>query len=96
MMSNKLEMVFNHAIRKANELRHEYVSLECILWALVGDNDVVEVLECCNVDLGELARDLENFLGEKNHFSILSDERIEELSREQFRDGLSWRRETSR
>jgi hypothetical protein len=37
MLSQKLEMIFNKAVRKANERKHEFLTLENILLALLED-----------------------------------------------------------
>ena len=86
MMSEQLDKILNSAIKKANELRHEYLTLEGILWALLSDKKVVETLENCEADVAGIKKELKEFFEEKKNFSILSKEEIEELSIIQFAD----------
>lgn len=86
MMSKKLEVIINSAIRKANILRHEFLTLEGILLAMMEDGQVQEVLEECGVDLQEVKTELAQFIEDEENFSILTDEEIEELSTSQFID----------
>tara|TARA_B100001971_G_scaffold129103_1_gene118969 strand:- start:550 stop:2916 length:2367 start_codon:yes stop_codon:yes gene_type:complete len=84
MISSQLEIILNKAIRKANELKHEFLTLENVLYFLVDDKDVKNVLEDCGVNLDKLRQELSEFIDNDDNFSILSDEEIEELSQEQF------------
>lgn len=83
-MSRELEVIINMAIRKANELKHEYLTLESILYSLLTDPIVVETLEKCHGDIGAVKKDLEEFLHQDENFSILTEEQISELSKKQF------------
>ena len=85
-MGQRLEYLINKAIRKANELRHEYLSLECVLCVLLDDEQVVDALELCGADVEEVRRELELFLEGGHRFSILTDKKIKELSKKQFLD----------
>lgn len=84
MMSRELEVIINLAIRKANELKHEYLTLESILYSLLTDPIVVDTLEKCHGDVPRLKSELEAFLAEDDNFSILTEEQIDELSKKQF------------
>jgi ATP-dependent Clp protease ATP-binding subunit ClpA len=84
MMSRELEVIINMAIRKANELKHEYLTLESILYSLLTDQTVVETLEKCHGDVTTLKTELESFLSEDDNFSILTEDQIDELSKKQF------------
>jgi ATP-dependent Clp protease ATP-binding subunit ClpA len=87
MMSKKLEVIINTAIKKANELQHEYLTLEGLLYAMVLDDDqVVEVLKGCGANTSEIQSELENFFEERENFSILSSQQITELNKRQFID----------
>jgi len=46
----------------AKEHRHEFVSLEHVLLALMKDPEVVEIIKACGGDVGALTKDLEAFL----------------------------------
>lgn len=84
MISPQLELILNKAIRKANEHKHEFLTLENVLLAMLEDAMVVDVLRDCGAKLDELRRDLENFIADKSNFSLLADEDIEELNQKQF------------
>ena len=83
-MGQKLEMIINQAIMKTNELRHEFLTLETILWALIDDSVVLEVFREFQVNLPDFRLELEQFLLDEKNYSILSEEQIEELGRLQF------------
>lgn len=84
MISPQLELILNKAIRKANEHKHEFLTLENVLLAMLEDAMVVDVLRDCGVKLDELRKDLEGFIADKSNFSLLADEDIEELNQKQF------------
>lgn len=84
MISTELELILNKAIRKANELRHEFLVIENVLLALITDSSVANVLKKCGVDLDQLSSELSAFLHDESHFSILDDESIQELADQQF------------
>ncbi len=86
MISHKLELIFNHAILNANKLKHEFLSLEAILVAMLDDQAIQEVLDYLHVENDLLKKELEEFLRNPEHFSILTEERISELSEKQFQD----------
>lgn len=86
MMSKKLEMIMNTAIKRANELRHEYLTLESVLLAMLDDEQVDYVLGKCGVNLEEIRQELAEFIKTPENFSILSDAEVEELSEKQFVD----------
>lgn len=86
MMSKKLESIINTAIKKANELRHEYLTLEGVLWAMLEDEQVVDVLKNCGADSDEIREELEKFLYDESNFSILNNDQIKTLSERQFID----------
>ncbi|WP_232422521.1 ATP-dependent Clp protease ATP-binding subunit ClpA [Bacteriovorax sp. DB6_IX] len=83
-MSKKLEVIINDAIRKANGLKHEYLTLENVLLAMLGDEQVVEVLELCGAEIHQIRDELEAFIDDETNFSILNDEQIRDLSKKQF------------
>lgn len=85
-MSKKLEVIINTAIRKANELKHEYLTLEAMLLAMLEDEQVLEVIRSCEAQASDIRQDLEDFLSQKENFSILSEIEVEELSKKQFVD----------
>lgn len=86
MMSKKLENIMNTAIRRANELRHEYLTLEGVLLAMLDDDQVAHVLTKLGAELDEMRQELNDFIQTPENFSILTDHQIEELSEKQFVD----------
>lgn len=84
MISQKLEQILNKAIKRANEKRHEFLTLENVLLAMLDDETVIEILVDCGANLGDLKKDLSTFLNEENNFSILSEDEIQNLNRKQF------------
>src|SRR6185437_4067248 len=62
MIGRKAEAVLNLAVRYAVDRDHEYFTLEHVLWALLGEDAVLETLRACGSDIGELKQDLEKFL----------------------------------
>lgn len=84
MISQKLEQILNRAIKKANEKRHEFLTLENVLLSMLDDETVNEVLVECGARLGDLKKELQEFLDEDNNFSILSEDEINDLNRKQF------------
>ncbi len=85
-MSKKLEVIINGAIKKANELKHEYLTLEAMLLSMLDDDQVVEVIKNCEGNPQEIRQELEDFLDTKENFSILTEAEVEELSQKQFVD----------
>lgn len=85
-MSKKLETIINTAIRKANRLKHEYLTLENVLLAMLEDGQVRDVLSHCGANLEEVKKELSDFVEDDSNFSILSQDEIEELSKRQFVD----------
>src|SRR5690554_1630198 len=84
MISSQLELYLNKAIKKANERKHEFLTLENVLLAILEDKNIDKVLTECGVDIALLSKDLEAFLDDDSNFSLLDDEEIQELGEEQF------------
>tara|TARA_Y100000768_G_scaffold16170_2_gene11351 strand:- start:42925 stop:45324 length:2400 start_codon:yes stop_codon:yes gene_type:complete len=84
MISAQLEILLNKAIRKANKLKHEFLTVENVLLALISDDNIAKVLKDCGANVQQLTTDLTNFLENDTNFSILTDEEIEALGNEQF------------
>ncbi|WP_372655300.1 ATP-dependent Clp protease ATP-binding subunit ClpA [Halobacteriovorax sp.] len=86
MMSKKLEEIINQAIQIANEKKHEYLTLETVLIAMLDDDQVIDVLQDLGANIDQLQEDLIEFLNDQENFSILTDEQVQNLSRQQFVD----------
>lgn len=63
MVGRKAEGVLNRAVRYAVEHEHEYFTIEHVLWSLLAENEIVEILSACGGDSEELRLDLEAHLG---------------------------------
>ena len=86
MMSKKLEEIINQAIQIANEKSHEYLTLETVLIAMLDDDQVIDVLHDLGANVDEIQEDLITFLNDQSNFSILSDDQVLSLSKQQFVD----------
>lgn len=86
MQSKRLELILNSAVVKANQLHHEYLTLEILFLSMLSDSEVRNILEHCGADLIQIEKELIIFINDKSNFSLLSDEEIIELSKKQFSD----------
>ena len=84
MISQKLEQILNRAIKRANEKRHEFLTLENVLLSMLEDETVNEVLLDCGANLPDLKKSLMDFLNEDSNFSILSEDEVHDLNKKQF------------
>ena len=64
MLSKELEFSLNQAFKRARERRHEFLTVEHLLLALLDNPAAVEVLKACGADLERLRRDLDAFVQE--------------------------------
>jgi hypothetical protein len=62
--SARLEASLYRAVASATGRKHQYTTLEHLLWALVDDSDAAAVMRACWVDLAKLERDLRRYLDE--------------------------------
>ena len=64
MLSKDLEVTLNLAFRDARAKRHEYMTVEHLLLALLDNESASMVLKACGTNLDELRQDLVNFVDE--------------------------------
>jgi ATP-dependent Clp protease ATP-binding subunit ClpA len=64
VLSSELEYCLNEAFQRARERRHEYMTVEHLLLAILDTPKVGEVLRSCGADVAALRRDLEKFIDE--------------------------------
>jgi ATP-dependent Clp protease ATP-binding subunit ClpA len=64
VLSSELEFCLNGAFQGAREARHEYMTVEHLLLAILDTPKVREILRACGGDLPKLRRDLETFIAE--------------------------------
>ena len=86
MIGQRLEITINKAIKRANDLRHEYLTLENVFLSLLEDEQVKNVLNKCGADVTYLKDNLQSYLDKPENFSILTEERVNELSEKHFVD----------
>ena len=60
-----LENIFENAVKEAEKRRHEYVTIEHVLIALVKDESIGTVLHDFKVNVGSLIKDIEDYLDTK-------------------------------
>ncbi len=74
MLSDELRVALGVALERAYQRRHEFLTLEHLLLALLHEPRASEILEACGADLDELERELSELIdgfeqlpGEKEH-----------------------------
>ena len=65
MISKELSATLGFAVKEAKRRRHEYVSIEHILFAILNDPNGIEIIENCGGDVDNLLDALESFFDEK-------------------------------
>jgi ATP-dependent Clp protease ATP-binding subunit ClpA len=70
MLSKELEFSINLAFRQARDRRHEFMTVEHLLLALLDNPAAVEVLRACGANLDSLKRELQIFI--RDHTPVLS------------------------
>ena len=72
MLDKELEQTLNDAFARAREQRHEFITVEHLLFALLENSSAVQVLKACGADINILHSDLEQFL--KMNSPLLADD----------------------
>ena len=62
MLSRELEVTLNLAFKNARDKKHEFMTVEHLLLALLDDASATSVLKACGVDLDALRQDLSEFI----------------------------------
>jgi ATP-dependent Clp protease ATP-binding subunit ClpA len=65
MISKELSATLGFAVREAKKRRHEYVSVEHILFAILYDQRGIEIVENCGGSIENLINNIETFFDEK-------------------------------
>ena len=65
MLSSELEFCLNEAFQRARDQRHEFMTVEHLLLALLDIPRVHEILKACNSNVAELRRQLTDFIDEQ-------------------------------
>lgn len=64
MLSKELEMTLNLAFKEARDKRHEFMTVEHLLLALLDNAAASNVLRCCGANIDRLRQDLQLFVDE--------------------------------
>lgn len=62
MLNKALEETVNTAFREASLKRHEFITVEHLLLALLDNEDTLPLLKACNVDIEQLSQELIGFI----------------------------------
>ena len=73
MLSKSLEETLRRAMTNASSLKHEFATLEHLLSALLKDQDAIEVLKACSVNVKILEEDIDRYLKEELKAIVTSD-----------------------
>ena len=76
MLSRELEVTLNLAFKSARDKRHEFMTVEHLLLALLDDASASSVLKACGADLSVLRQDLIEFVDSTT--PIISDIQLEQ------------------
>ncbi len=66
MLDKELEQSLNNAFREAREQRHEFMTVEHLLLALLDNMSATNVLKACGANLNSLHSDITNFIQENS------------------------------
>lgn len=75
MLDKELELTLNNAFREARELRHEFMTVEHLLLALLDNASATRVLDACGANLNGLHSDLATFIQENSPIIDDNDDR---------------------
>ncbi len=76
MLSKELEFTLNQAFKQARESRHEFMTVEHLLMALLDNPVAARVLRACGADNEKLRREIDTFI-EENTPQLAEDEERE-------------------
>ena len=62
MIARQLQKSFEFALHEALKRRHEYVTIEHLLYALLHDREVLDVIRACGGDVDILRKQLDDFM----------------------------------
>ena len=74
MLSSELEFCLNEAFQQARSERHEYMTVEHLLLALLDIPRVAEILKACGAELDRLRKELQQFVDESTPRLTTSDD----------------------
>ena len=71
--SPEVDLVLDHAVSNAKAQKHEYVTLEHLLYSLVNSKSFVETFANFGADLPALSKELESYIGQQTHLVSTAD-----------------------
>ncbi|MCH8845209.1 MAG: ATP-dependent Clp protease ATP-binding subunit ClpA [Proteobacteria bacterium] len=74
MLDKNLEVTLNNVFNEARDQRHEYVTVEHLLLALLDNISAAQVLRACGANLNELHSELSKFIQDNSPLLTKSDE----------------------
>jgi len=77
ILSKELEFTLNHAFTQARERKHEFMTVEHLLLALLENSSALEILNGCNLDVGRLRTEIDKFIDETT--PLLPDDEEQEI-----------------
>ncbi len=75
MLSTEVEFSINTLFREAREKRHEFVTVEHLLYAMTSNPNAAEALDACGVDIPMLQSELDSFIEDSTPVLLNDDER---------------------
>jgi len=75
LLSSELEFCLNTAFQAARESRHEYMTVEHLLLAIVDTPSIREILKACGADAPKLQRELQSFIADSTPRLTTEDDR---------------------
>ncbi len=63
--NESLENIFENAVKEAEKRKHEYVTIEHVLLALIKDKNIGTTLVDFKINVGMLIKDVEDYLDTK-------------------------------
>jgi len=67
---DRVNLSLERAVMKATELSHEYVTIEHLLYAIIEEKDVLDLLGSMQVDIAGVLVELEEHLNERDDIAI--------------------------
>ena len=77
MLNKALEETVNAAFREASLKRHEFITVEHLLLALLDNEDTLPLLEACNVNVDQLSQELINFIEQNTPVIPANDKEVQ-------------------
>jgi len=74
--SQNLQLIFDHAVHVAKDLKHEYITIEHLIYGIVCDEAAVEVLENYGADVKFIKSNIESYLKNNLNDIITNDPNI--------------------